>query len=81
MSTEGTSRPRAATSVATRMSLLRDLNLFRAPRRADWLSWPWRGMAPRPRARSRMARRWVSLTVRVKIMADWPANSFIRWTR
>ena len=75
------SRPRAATSVATRMFLLPERNLPRAPRRELWDNWPWSGMAPRPSERRRMARRWVSLTVRVKIMADWPENSLRRYTR
>lgn len=75
-STFGMSRPRAATSVATRISRLPALNLFSAPRRLDWLSWPCSGMAPRPRVRRRIARRCVSLTVLVKTTVDWPGNSF-----
>ena len=81
ISTDGISSPLAATSVATRISRLRARNFPNAPRRADCESCPCNGIAPKPSARSRMARRCVSFTVRVNIMADWPANSESRFTK
>lgn len=69
---------RAATSVATRISREPALNLLSAPRRADCDSWPCRGIAPNPSVRRRIANRWVSLTVLVKIMVEWPAKLLTR---
>ena len=66
-STDGMSRPREATSVATRMLRSPLLNLLSAPRRLGWLMWPWMGTAPKPRLRSSSAMRRVDSQVRVKI--------------
>ena len=49
-------------------------NFPSAPRRADWESCPWSGMAGSPRVRRRIESRWVSFTVRVKIMVVAPGK-------
>ena len=46
------SRPRAATSVATRIDADAALNAARAPSRFGWAIWPWRHCAAKPRWRS-----------------------------
>mmetsp|Transcript_970 Transcript_970/g.3065 ORF Transcript_970/g.3065 Transcript_970/m.3065 type:complete len:223 (-) Transcript_970:318-986(-) len=75
------SRPRDATSVASRMVREPALNLFSAPRRLAWLICPCSGTAGKPRLRSMMARRCAALHVDTNTMAVLPANSFSTYVR
>jgi hypothetical protein len=81
MSTLGMSRPLDATSVATKMFLCPDLNLFNAPNLFGCDSWPWRHTALNPKfLRSRVIRSAL-LQVATKIIVDCPLNSSRRYAR
>jgi len=74
-STEGMSRPREATSVATRMGHARALNLPRAPRRCFCDLFECRAAACSPSSASVSSRSWQLRVVPVKMMQLRTPNS------
>ena len=77
----GMSKPRLATSVATRMLRWPALNLFKDATRLLCDILPWMGMAPNPRVRSMIAIRCALLQVQQNMMALLPANSLQTYAR